>query len=918
MSFANINIGTTPGDHSGDPLRTAFNKINNNFQQIANGTVSLNLNAPVQSVAGRTGNVVLTANDVIGSLTAGNLNSALASFSANYPTNTELASNIAGVVGGAPANLNTLAKIAASLGNNTVFADTINGNVSALSTQVTNLWANAVVQNQSIVGLLGDISAANAAIAQNTSDIQTLYANASAQATALNTLTANAATQAGQLITLTANAAAQDASLNSLLANAAVQDSSLVALLANAAVQDSSLVTLLGNAVAQQTTLSNLLANTSTLQSEINGANAAIITANTAVVNYVNTQIAAVNQGWGSNAQSVQSQLVAVNSAISTANTNWTANAATQAGQLATLTSNAGAQSDAIAGANDAIITANTAMKGYVDAVTTAWTANAATQQGQIATLQSKVYANSNVATYLTTYTGNLSAGNTRIAGNLKTSGNFTQTKNEVQGFTSFGNYTSGTISAVVTINSTVSQPTVATGTLQVIGPSGNSALPVHINLDAHTTTNAPIFVARRSRGLPDAPTAIQALDQIGGFGAKGWGGTGYEWQRTSVPAGFHIFAAENFTETAQGTYAVVTNIVNGSTNQIYHTRFDNNGNLTIVQGSTSVSPTTGALVVGGGAGIGGNINAANNINALGSMSTQGNLFIAGNLIVDRYLFANSRPFSLPYDTVAATNFLKTYNGNAAIANISFHNSTLTGDGSGLPLVFDYTQTIANHVLQAEETLIANSSVQATTAYTGALQVPNGGAGIQGNLFCAVQPNTRLQVGQGGRYFGNVIGQFSGDVNSYLQVNMQNLRQGTKASSDFVATADIGTDDQYYVNMGINNSTFADPNYPGMAPLDSYLVADGGNLLLAAERAGKTITFMQGGYTRANIVGTWGANNFSISTPVTLANVIQFANLTTAQVSAVPSPQCGMTVYNYTTGNIQVYNGTKWANIQLT
>jgi hypothetical protein len=907
MSFANINIGTTPGDHSGDPLRTAFNKINSNFQQIANGTVTLNLNAPVQSVAGRTGNVVLTASDVIGSLTAGNLNSALASFSADYPNNTALANNIANLVGGAPSGLNTLGKIAASLGNVTAFADTVNSNIGVLTAQVNNLWANAAVQ----AGFADSLTAANLAIAQNTSDIQVLYANTATQATTLSTLTANAATQAGQLTTLTANAATQDASLSSLLANAAVQNTSLSDLLANAAIQDSSLVTLLGNAVAQQSTLSNLLANTATLQSEINGANAAIITANTGVVNYVNSQIASVNQTWGANAANVQSQFANLTTYIDT-----TAN-----------TINAYWQSNLTA-ANANVITSNTAMKSYVDAsnssmqsyvnsVTSSWTANAATQQGLIATLQGQVYANSNVAAYLPTYTGNLTAGNTRITGNLKTSGTFAQLKNEVQGFTTFGSYVSGTASAIVTINSTIAQPTISPGTLQVVGPSGNSAFPVHINLDAHTVTNAPIFVARRSRGLPDAPTAVQALDQIGGFGAKGWGGTGYDWPRSSVPAGFHIFAAENYTETAHGTYSVVTNIVNGTTNQIYHTRFDNSGNLVIVQGSTSTSPTTGALVVGGGAGIGGNINASGDINALGKISSQGNLFIAGNLLVDRHLFANGAAYSLPWDTISANTYIKNYGGNAYIGGIQVANSSMTGDGSGRPLTFDFTQTIATHVLKAEETLIANSSVQATTAYTGAFQVPNGGAGIQGNLFCAVQPNTRLQVGQGGTYFGNVIGQFTGDVNSYLQINMQNLRQDTKASSDFVATADIGTDDQYYVNMGINNSTFADTNYPAMAPLDSYLVADGGNLLLSAERVGKTITFMQGGYTRADIVGTWGANNFSITTPVTLGNVIQFANLTTSQVTALPSPQPGMTVYNYTTGNIQVYNGTKWANITL-
>ena len=64
MAFANVNIGTFPADGSGDPLRTAFNKINNNFANIDNGSITVT--APVQTVAGRTGNIVLTVNDVIG------------------------------------------------------------------------------------------------------------------------------------------------------------------------------------------------------------------------------------------------------------------------------------------------------------------------------------------------------------------------------------------------------------------------------------------------------------------------------------------------------------------------------------------------------------------------------------------------------------------------------------------------------------------------------------------------------------------------------------------------------------------------------------------------------------------------------------------------------------------------------------
>jgi hypothetical protein len=65
----------------------------------------------------------------------------------------------------------------------------------------------------------------------------------------------------------------------------------------------------------------------------------------------------------------------------------------------------------------------------------------------------------------------------------------------------------------------------------------------------------------------------------------------------------------------------------------------------------------------------------------------------------------------------------------------------------------------------------------------------------------------------------------------------------------------------------------------------------------------------------ANYLPTYTGNILAYS--LTLTSVIQFANLTTAQINAVTSPQRGMTAYNYTTGNIQVYNGTKWANITL-
>jgi hypothetical protein len=86
-----------------------------------------------------------------------------------------------------------------------------------------------------------------------------------------------------------------------------------------------------------------------------------------------------------------------------------------------------------------------------------------------------------------------------------------------------------------------------------------------------------------------------------------------------------------------------------------------------------------------------------------------------------------------------------------------------------------------------------------------------------------------------------------------------------------------------------------------------------GSLLLSNTTASSSTA--TGALVVAGGVGVGG--NVNIGGITTLSSAIQFANLTTTQVNAIASPTRGMTVYNYTSGNIQVYNGTKWANLTL-
>ena len=204
MAFANVNIGLTPSDNTGDPLRTAFNTINNNFANLAavNGTANVvvyasgnaNVTATyipgVQSVAGRTGNVTLTVNDVIGAASVGYVNSLVAS--ANITVSGTVAwANVTGKP--------TFATIATT-GNWTDLA----GKPTLAAIATTGSWLNltnvpfnvssAVTQtdiNSATAPINANVSAANVKIIQLTNSITTLTGNAAAQAIAINLLNAN-------------------------------------------------------------------------------------------------------------------------------------------------------------------------------------------------------------------------------------------------------------------------------------------------------------------------------------------------------------------------------------------------------------------------------------------------------------------------------------------------------------------------------------------------------------------------------------------------------------------------------------------------------------------------------------------------------------------------------------------------------
>jgi hypothetical protein len=181
-------------------------------------------------------------------------------------------------------------------------------------------------------------------------------------------------------------------------------------------------------------------------------------------------------------------------------------------------------------------------------------------------------------------------------------------------------------------------------------------------------------------------------------------------------------------------------------------------------------------------------------------------------------------------------------------------------------------------------TILLVSTATSTNSDTGALVVP-GGVGIRGNV--NLQDTGQLVVGVNlAEPLPDAPINTAGDVDSYFQVNVQNINSGIYASSDFVATADIGDDVSNYTNIGIANSNFAYPDASVAKPLDSYAFAYGGDWILATGLPNKRFEFWNDGTAIPGVgplvTSTTGTLTVSISSLGMIVHAITSATSTSS------------------------------------
>lgn len=204
------------------------------------------------------------------------------------------------------ATADSVTQVAGTIGNFTDGLDAANVAIDGLTANAASQAVAISALESNTASLAGSIIAANVGMKSYVdAATELLWANAAGQASTLSILLVNAAAQGTSLNTLTANAVTQHQTLAALTSNAAVQTVQLEAAAANAAVQSQLLDVLVANAAAQGQYLDSLLANTNTetsglwanaaiqeteisdLRANIIATNAAIVTANTSMKEYV-------------------------------------------------------------------------------------------------------------------------------------------------------------------------------------------------------------------------------------------------------------------------------------------------------------------------------------------------------------------------------------------------------------------------------------------------------------------------------------------------------------------------------------------------------------------------------------------------------------------------------------------------------
>ena len=167
-----------------------------------------------------------------------------------------------------------------------------------------------------------------------------------------------------------------------------------------------------------------------------------------------------------------------------------------------------------------------------------------------------------------------------------------------------------------------------------------------------------------------------------------------------------------------------------------------------------------------------------------------------------------------------------------------------------------------------------------------------------------------------------MITQFTANYNGYAGVNHQNINSGANSSSDVFLTADNGTLNDGFVDLGIGSSTYNYPGYSLIGPNDGYLfttgnTTTGGGKMIIGTGLNNDVVFATGGLNTTNeVMRVTSANTVVIKSPIATTNTTTGALQVTGGISTQNDVQAS-NVYSQGTNLLNYANTISTNTVSL-
>ena len=268
-------------------------------------------------------------------------------------------------------------------------------------------------------------------------------------------------------------------------------------------------------------------------------------------------------------------------------------------------------------------------------------------------------------------------------------------------------------------------------------------------------------------------------------------------------------------------------------------------------------------------------------LNALATMS------VTGNVTANNFIGNGSQLTGI----TAGTNYT---NSNVATFLASFGSNTISTTGNVTANYFIGNGSQLTGITAG--TNYTNSNVATFLASFGTNTISTTGNVSAGNAILTGTSVTGVNSILAGPTFtplANTMAGFVSNVNSYTQLTIQNKSTGADATTDFVATANNGSDTVNYLDLGIINGGY-DNGTPTNSlgnivfAADSYIYAQGntsatgqsgGNLAIGTTVATKTVKIFAGGVTSNSIVASFANTGANITGSLNVSGNITGANI---------------------------------------